>query len=128
MNKKLLLRDSLLVLPVLLLGVLWVVLGVILQVDLTPDADYSTSMLLNLILPLLLIGLLQMAYGVVLIVDIARSKSLSTGKKVLYGALIWFAVQWLYMFVYIARVIWLLGRKRAMPENMIGKGDISNDD
>ncbi len=111
MNKKLLLRDTLLVAPVYLFAALWLVLALVLQVDLAPGTDYGTSVLWNLILPLVFLGLWQMAYGVVLIVDIARSKGLSTGKKVLYSGLIWFAVQLLYLPVYIARVIWLLKKR-----------------
>ncbi len=122
MNQKLLLRDTLLVAPVFLFGAIWLVLALVFRVDFAPGADYGASMLWNLIFPLMFIGLWQMAYGVVLIVDIAWSKQLSIGKKVLYSVLVWLAVQGAFVIVYIARVLWLLGRKNRMPGDAAGKG------
>lgn len=107
-SRRILLRDSCLVLPVLLLIGGRLILKLCFDVDFAPGADYGVAMFANLLLPLTLAALGQVAYAVVLIVDIVRNARLSPGRKAILALAIWLAVMWLYPLVYLARVIYLL--------------------
>ncbi len=113
MKKKILFRDTLIVAPVVIFAAVWLILGLGFDAGFAPEgADYATTGFLNLILPLFIIGVGQIVYAVVLIADIAKMQGLDNGKKVLYSIGVWFAVNLLYVLVYIARVIWLFSQKK----------------
>ncbi len=110
--KRILLRDSLIVIPTFLVMAAWLILKLVLDVDLAPGSDYEKSMWLNLLLPLFIVGVGQLAYAVVLIIDAARAKDLSIGKMLLYIILAWFGSNWgLGIVIYICRLVYFL-RKR----------------
>ncbi len=113
MKKDIFYRDTLIVAPVVVFAAMWLLMVLGFDMSLTPDgADYLTTALFNLLFPLMVIGIGQMVYAAVLIADIAKMQGLDTGKRVLYSLGTWLAVQWLYVFVYLARAVWLLSRKK----------------
>ncbi len=113
MKKDILYRDTLIVAPVVVFAAAWLILGLGFDINFAPDgSDYMTTAIFNLLFPLSVICVGQIVYAAVLIADIAKMQGLDTGKRVLYSLGTWFAVQWLYVLVYLARAVWLLSRKK----------------
>ncbi len=103
--KKLLIRDSFIVLPILLFTVAFFMLKIVFGVDFAPGANYYWSMMCNLIIPIFIIGAGQLVYAVVLIGDTLKLDGRSALAKGLLTVGIWFAVNNLYLFVYIRRIV-----------------------
>ena len=110
-------RDSLIVIPTFIFICLWLFALINPNVDLAPGADYGTSMAVNLLIPLLLISAAQIAYAVVLIVDCVRLQGKSRGEKAVICVGVWFAVNWLFLAVYIYRLVrFIIWKKKATCE------------
>ena len=110
-------RDSLIVIPTFIFICLWLFALINPNVDLTPGADYGTSMAVNLLIPLFLISAAQIAYAVVLIVDCVRLQGKSRGEKAVICVGVWFAVNWLLFAVYIYRLVrFIIWKKKAICE------------
>ena len=103
--KKQLLRDSLIVIPTFIFICVWLGIGLNPNIDLTPSADYITSVTVNLLLPLIIIGFFQIVYAFFLITDSIRMPGRSLGLKILICIGIYYAVSHLFFFVYIFRII-----------------------
>ena len=110
-------RDSLIVIPIFIFICLWLFALINPNVDLAPGADYGTSMAVNLLIPLLLISAAQIAYAVVLIVDCVRLQGKSRGEKAVICVGVWFAVNWLFLAVYIYRLVrFIIWKKKTACE------------
>jgi hypothetical protein len=110
-------RDSLIVIPTFIFICLWLFALINTNVDLAPGADYGTSMAVNLLIPLLLISAAQIAYAVVLIVDCVRLQGKSRGEKAVICVGVWFAVNWLFIAVYIYRLVrFIIWKKKTTCE------------
>ncbi len=110
-------RDSLIVIPTFIFICLWLFALINPNVDLVPGADYGTSMAVNLLIPLFLISAAQIAYAVVLIVDCVRLQGKSRGEKAVICVGVWFAVNWLFLAVYIYRLVrFIIWKKKATCE------------
>ena len=103
--KKQLLRDSLIVIPTFIFICVWLALGLNPNIELTPSADYVTSVVINLLLPLMIIGIFQIVYAVFLITDSFRMQGRTLGMKILICISIYYAVIYLFFFVYMFRLI-----------------------
>ncbi len=103
--KKLLIRDSLIVIPLILFTALWLVLRLGFHADLAPGGDYYSSMMANLIIPLFIIGFGQLTYAFFLVTDTIRIKKDAALLKILAIIGVWFAVMYLFPIVYIRRVV-----------------------
>ncbi|MBR5187280.1 MAG: helix-turn-helix transcriptional regulator [Clostridia bacterium] len=103
--KKQLIRDSLIVIPTFIFICVWLSLGLNPNIDLTPSADYITSVTINLLLPLMVIGIFQIVYAFFLIRDSIRMQGRAMGMKILICIGIYYAVVHLFFFVYIFRII-----------------------
>ena len=103
--KKQLIRDSLIVIPTFIFICVWLFLGLNPNIDLTPSADYFTSVTINLLLPLMVIGIFQIVYAFFLIRDSIRMQGRAMGMKILICIGIYYAVVHLFFFVYIFRII-----------------------
>ena len=103
--KKQLIRDSLIVIPTFIFICVWLSIGLNPNIDLTPSADYITSVTVNLLLPLMIIGFFQIVYAFFLITDSIRMPGRTLGMKILICIGIYYAVAHLFFFVYIFRVI-----------------------
>lgn len=103
--KKQLIRDSLIVIPTFIFICVWLALGLNPNIDLTPSADYITSVAINLLLPLMMVGIFQIIYAFFLIRDSIRMQGRTMGMKILICIGIYYAVVHLFFFVYIFRVI-----------------------
>ena len=110
-------RDSLIVIPTFIFICLWLFALINPNVDLAPGADYGTSMAVNLLIPLFLIAAAQIAYAVVLIVDCVRWQGKSRGEKAVICVGVWFAVNWLFLAVYIYRLVcFIIWKKKTTCE------------
>ena len=103
--KKQLLRDSLIVIPTFIFICVWLYIGLNPNIDLTPSADYITSVTVNLLLPLIIIGIFQFVYAFFLITDSIRLQGRPLGMRILICIGIYYAVSHLFFFVYIFRII-----------------------
>ncbi len=111
MKKNVILRDALFVAPVFLFTAIWIVLKLCFYIDFAPEADYGTSMYVNLIIPLFIIGLGRTAYAIALIVDVIRTEKYDRKKKIWLSVIVWLAVQNLYYLFFFIRIFWLLKSK-----------------
>jgi hypothetical protein len=110
-------RDSLIVIPTFIFICLWLFALINPNIVLVPGADYGTSMAVNLLIPLFLISAAQIAYAVVLIVDCVRLQGKSRGEKALICIGVWFAVNWLFLAVYIYRLVcFIIWKKKTTCE------------
>ena len=110
-------RDSLIVIPTFIFICLWLFALINPNIDLAPGADYGTSMAVNLLIPLFLISAAQIAYAAVLIVDCVRLQGKSRGEKALICIGVWFAVNWLFLAVYIYRLVcFIIWKKKTTCE------------
>jgi len=103
--KKQLIRDSFVVLPTLALICVWLYLGFNPNIDLTPNADYQTSFIVNLFIPLIIIDLAQIIYAFFLITDSIRMSGKKWYTKLLICIGIYYAVVHLFFAVYIYRLV-----------------------
>ncbi len=102
--KKLLIRDSIIVLPIISFIFVWLLLVLGLDVDLSFGADYFTMMMVNLIIPLLLIGAGQYVYAMFLIGDTLKLEHKNVFIKIFAVIAVWLAVNNLFLLVYIRRI------------------------
>lgn len=124
-KKSILLRDSILVLPVLIFTVAVLVLKFGYQMDFAPGSNYGASMLYNLILPLAIIGLGCLIYQIILIVDVIKSLQADTATKVLVCVLVWLAVAWTYFLVYFAKIVSSFVVKGKSSDFQIAEGGVT---
>ena len=103
--KKQLLRDSLIVIPTFIFICVWLYIGLNPNIDLTPNADYKTSVIINLFIPLMIIAAAQLVYASFLIADSIRMEGKKWYIKLLICIGIYYAVVHLFFFVYIYRII-----------------------
>ena len=103
--KKQLLRDSLIVIPTFIFICVWLYIGLNPNIDLTPNADYKTSFIINLFIPLMIIAAAQLVYASFLIADSIRMEGKKWYIKLLICIGIYYAVVHLFFFVYIYRII-----------------------
>ncbi len=103
--KKLLIRDSLIVIPTVVFSVLWLILKLAFHIDLAPGGNYYQSMMANLIFPLVIIGIGQLIYALCLVTDTIRFQKKAVFLKILTVIAVWYAVTYLLVIVYIRRVI-----------------------
>ncbi len=103
--KKQLIRDSLIVIPICIFICVWLYLGLNPNIDLTPTADYKTSVIINLFVPLMIIGIAQIVYASFLIADSIRMQGKRWYVKLFICIGIYYAVVHLFFIVYIYRVI-----------------------
>ncbi len=109
--KKLLIRDSFVVIPVFIFSVLWLT-SLICEFDLSFGmGGYFELMFFNLVLPLLIIGAAQIVYAIMLILDTVKLKDKSIPKRILICVGAWFAVNYLFFFVYLYRIFVFFKRK-----------------
>lgn len=116
--KKQLIRDSLIVIPTFIFICLWLYIGLNPNIDLTPSADYKTSMIINLFIPLMIIEVAQIIYTSVLIADSIRMKGKKLAMKILIGIGIWYAVMHLFFVVYIYRIVRFVILRSRMKKSM----------
>ncbi len=109
--KKIILRDSLIVLPIFIWTLAWIILKLGFHMDFAPGSDYGESMYRNLLIPMFVFGIGRLVYTVVLITDIVRSNQFTASKKIVYIFAAWVVVQWFCFLVYLFRVIFLSRRK-----------------
>lgn len=103
--KKQLLRDSLVVIPTFIFILVWLCLGLNPNIDLTPTADYQTSVIINFFVPLMIIEAAQIVYASFLITDSIRMQGKKWYLKLLICVGIYYAVVHLFFVVYICRII-----------------------
>ena len=116
--KKQLLRDSLIVIPTFIFICAWLYLGLNPNFDLTPTADYQTSVIINLFVPLMIIGAAQIVYASFLITDSIRMQGKKWYLKLLICIGIYYAVVHLFFVVYIYRIIRFFVLKNRMQKNI----------
>ena len=114
--KKQLVRDSLIVIPTMLLIAAWLFVQLNPNIDLAPGAGYGRSVLVNLLLPLAVLGIAQMIYALVLMIDCIRLQGKSKTGKIFICIGIWFAVMYLFFAVYVYRLIRFLVFKTTMQK------------
>ena len=106
-----LIRDSAIVLPVLMFTILWCIFKFGLQIDFSPGSDYFQSVLYNFLVPIAIIVFGQIVYAIVLMTDVLRSSD-RTSSKVLYCLVVWLATNHLFYVVYIVRVVSLIKKRK----------------
>ena len=116
--KKQLLRDSLIVIPTFIFIFVWLYLGLNPNIDLTPTADYQTSVIINLFVPLMIIGAAQIVYASFLITDSIRMQGKKWYFKLLICIGIYYAVVHLFFVVYIYRIIRFIILRNRMNKNL----------
>lgn len=116
--KKQLLRDSLIVIPTFIFICVWLYLGLNPNIDLTPTADYQTSVIINLFVPLMIIGAAQIVYASFLITDSIRMQGKKWYLKLVICIGIYYAVVHLFFVVYIYRIIRFIILRNRMQKNL----------
>ena len=103
-NKKIL-RDSLIVIPIIVFTCVWLFLELSPDIDITPGANYGQSVLIHLLIPLAIIAIAQIVYAVVLMIDCIQLQEKTKAEKIFLCIGIWFAVMYLFFAVYIYRLV-----------------------
>jgi transcriptional regulator with XRE-family HTH domain len=116
--KKQLLRDSIVVIPTFIFICVWLYIGLNPNIDLTPNADYKTSFIINLLVPLMIIGAAQLVYASFLITDSIRMQGKKWYLKLFICIGIYYAVVHLFLAVYIYRTVRFLVLKNRMKKNL----------
>ena len=109
---KLILRDSLIAIPTLLFAGAWLFVELNPNIEIYPGANYGLSVFLNLLLPLAIIAIMQIIYTVVLMIECVQLQNKTKTEKVLICIGIWFAVMYLFIAVYIYRLVHLINLKK----------------
>ena len=102
---KLIIRDSLIAIPTLLFTGAWLFVVLNPNIEIYSGANYGLSVFLNLLLPLTIIAIAETLYAVLLIVECIKSQGKTTTEKVFSCIGVWFAVTYLFLGVYIYRLI-----------------------
>ncbi len=116
--KKQLLRDSLIVIPTFIFICVWLYLGLNPNIELTPAADYQTSVIINLFVPLMIIDAAQIVYASFLITDSIRMQGKKWYLKLLICIGIYYAVVHLFFVVYIYRIIRFIILRNKMKKQL----------
>lgn len=116
--KKQLLRDSIVVIPTFIFICVWFYIGLNPNIDLTPNADYKTSFIINLFVPLMIIGAAQLVYASFLITDSIRMQGKKWYLKLFICIGIYYAVVHLFLAVYIYRTVRFVVLKNRMKKNL----------
>ncbi len=116
--KKQLLRDSLIVIPTFIFICAWLYIGLNPNIDLTPTADYQTSVIINLFVPLMIIAAAQIVYASFLITDSIRMQGKKWYVKLVICIGIYYAVVHLFFAVYIYRFIRLVILRSRMKKRL----------
>ena len=103
-SKKYSVRDSLIVIPVLIFTAVWLILTLGLKIDLSFGSGYAGSVIFNLLLPLFMIGIGHIVYAFTLMAEVIHSDR-TLSKKLLYCLVVWFSANLFFYFLYIFRMI-----------------------
>lgn len=115
-NKRIL-RDSLIVIPTLIFIGAWLFVELNPNIDIYTGADYGKSVFFNLLIPLAIIAIAETLYAVLLIVECIKSQGKTTTEKVFSCIGVWFAVTYLFLGVYIYRLVRLTLLKKKKNNN-----------
>ena len=115
---KLILRDSLIVIPTLIFSVAWLFMELNPNIEIYPGANYGLSVFLNLLLPLAIIAIAQIIYAVVLMIECIQLQNKTKREKLLLCIGVWFAVMYLLFAVYIYRLVYLIRIKTSKAEDI----------
>ena len=112
-SKKILIRDTFIVLIPTCITIAYLIVVVIMNIDLAPGSDYLKSVIMNFLGPLVLIGIGGLIYQVVLITDAICFKQVNEITRILFCLCAWF----LWPIVYIAIIIVFFARPRKKRKN-----------
>ena len=107
-SKKILIRDTIMVLIPISIAIAYLIVVVIMGIDLAPGSDYLKSVFMNFLGPLVLIGIGGLVYQVALITDAIRFTQVNVITKILICLCAWY----LWPIVYIAKIIVYCARPR----------------
>ena len=111
-SKKILIRDTIMVLIPISIAIAYLIVVVIMGIDLAPGSDYLKSVFMNFLGPLVLIGIGGLVYQVALITDAIRFTQVNVITKILICLCAWY----LWPIVYIAKIIVYCARPRKNEE------------
>ena len=111
-SKKILIRDTFMVLIPISIAIAYLIVVVIMGIDLAPGSDYLKSVFMNFLGPLVLIGIGGLVYQVALITDAIRFTQVNVITKILICLCAWY----LWPIVYIAKIIVYCVRPRKNEE------------
>lgn len=111
-SKKILIRDTIMVLIPISIAITYLIVVVIMGIDLAPGSDYLKSVFMNFLGPLVLIGIGGLVYQVALITDAIRFTQVNVITKILICLCAWY----LWPIVYIAKIIVYCARPRKNEE------------
>ena len=111
-SRKILIRDTFMVLIPISIAIAYLIVVVIMGIDLAPGSDYLKSVFMNFLGPLVLIGIGGLVYQVALITDAIRFTQVNVINKILICLCAWY----LWPIVYIAKVIVYCARPRKNEE------------
>ena len=111
-SRKILIRDTFMVLIPISIAIAYLIVVVIMGIDLAPGSDYLKSVFMNFLGPLVLIGIGGLVYQVALITDAIRFTQVNVITKILICLCAWY----LWPIVYIAKVIVYCARPRKNEE------------
>lgn len=114
---KLILRDSLIVLPTLVFIGVWLFIELNPNIDIYIGANYGKSVFFNLLLPLAIIAIAEIIYAIVLMVECIKSQGKTITEKVFICIGVWFAVMYLFFGVYIYRLVRFAILKKRLNQN-----------
>ena len=114
---KLIIRDSLIAIPTLLFTGAWLFVVLNPNIEIYSGANYGLSVFLNLLLPLTIIAIAEIVYALLLIVECIKSQGKTTTEKVFSCIGVWFAVTYLFLGVYIYRLVRLTLLKKKKNNN-----------
>ncbi len=115
-SKKIIVRDTIVVLPVLIFTIAWIILIFVCEIDFSFGADHGTFALCNFIIPLFIIGVGQLLYQIISAVDMIKAIQASAGITILCCLCIWLAVAYLYYLVYILKIIFFVRKNKNITE------------
>ena len=87
------------------------------NIDIYTGADYGKSVFFNLLIPLAIIAIAETLYALLLIVECIKSQGKTTTEKVFSCIGVWFAVTYLFLGVYIYRLVRLTLLKKEKNNN-----------
>lgn len=111
-SKKILIRDTIMVLIPISIAIAYLIVVVIMGIDLAPGSDYLKSVFMNFLGPLVLIGIGGLVYQVALITDAIRFTQVNVITKILICLCAWY----LWPIVYITKIIVYCARPRKNEE------------
>lgn len=113
-SKKIIIRDTILVLTVLIFTIAWAILTFVFNINLFPDSGAEAlDYFVVFFYPMIVCLLGNLLYRILSVIDVIRGVYANIGTKVLFCICVWFVVGHLFYLFYIVKLVFFINSKKA---------------